>query len=101
MPPPREQPNPPGKGRRRPDVVPSGWIWLVLLIVLVFALLVTMGFGNAANINYSNFWQLAQKGKDKDQLQNTNIKKVVFIGLDKIEGELQESASLNETQRQQ
>src|SRR5438046_2330209 len=87
--PPREQPNPPGKNRRRPDVMPGGWLWLVLLILLVLGLLVMVGFPNATMIEYSEFEDLARQGhkKDKDE-PNFIIKKVTIIGTDRLEGEL-------------
>ena len=87
MPSPREQPNPPGKNRRRPDVMPGGWLWLILLIVLVLVLLVTLGFPNTSVLGYSDFVDLVKQGK-KDNLPNTIIKKVVFVGPDRLEVEV-------------
>src|SRR5438270_808955 len=92
MPSPREQPNPPVKNRRRPDVMPGGWLWLVLLILLVLVLLITVGFPNPSNLDYSNFEELARQGWNREKdVPNTIIKKVVLIGSDRLEGELQES----------
>src|SRR3954468_16266943 len=98
MPAPREQPSPPGgKNRRRPDVMPGGWLWLVLLILLVLVLLVTLGFPNASVISYSEFQEIARAGqKFKDNAEdknaqiprNTWIQKVTFYGDERLEGEL-------------
>src|SRR5262245_52828625 len=108
MPSPREQPSPPGgKQRRRPDVMPGGWLWLVLLILLVLVILVTLGFPNANTLGYSEFEELAKQGQnvldrppqekkgeapasDKIILPNKVIKKVVFVGADRLEGEIAE-----------
>src|SRR5204863_6836225 len=86
--PPREQPSPQGKNRRRPDVMPGGWLWLVLLILLVIVILFTLGMPNANTIGYTEFTELARQGKNEDTRTNTNIKKVAFVGADRLEGEI-------------
>src|SRR5262245_35675112 len=101
MPAPREQPNPPNRSRRRQDVMPGGWLWLVLLILLVLVLLMTFGFGSATVISYSQFMELAKEGSSEKSKENTIIKKVVFIGSDRIEGELQEGFKPTDLKLQQ
>ena len=39
--------------RRRQDVMPGGWLWLLILILLVGVLYFTMGFGNAGQVAIS------------------------------------------------
>jgi cell division protease FtsH len=85
MPPQREQPNPPGKSRRRPDPVPGGWLWLVLLLMLVGVLYYALGFGNPGTIAYSDFMDVLVK--------NNLVKKVVFVGdTGRLDGELKDKA---------
>src|SRR5262245_12835042 len=108
MPSPREQPNPPSRNRRRQDPpAPGSWLWLVLLLMLVFGLLFLVGTGSGASVPYSDFLQIAAKGappegKAKDKqggeappAENHNIEKVVFIGPERIEGELKKDIDLN------
>src|SRR5918911_1044550 len=45
MPPPRDPNSPPGKNRRRPEVMPGGWLWLVLLVLLVLVMMFYINFG--------------------------------------------------------
>jgi cell division protease FtsH len=86
MPPQREQQNPPpGNRRRRPDPVPGGWLWLILLLILVFVLYYALGFGSPGTIDYSSeFLGVLVK--------NGLVKKVVFVGSNKIEGEVKDKA---------
>src|SRR5262249_36294864 len=94
MPPPREQP-PPARNRRRPEpAAPGSWLWLVLLLGLVFVLLFTVGMGGGASIPIDDFYRIAQAGTDKAARKNTNIKKVLFVGPERIEGEVYENARL-------
>src|SRR5262245_62564220 len=110
MPSPREQPNPPSRNRRRQDPpAPGSWLWLVLLLMLVFGLLFLVGTGSGASVMYSNFLRVAAEGarpegkaKDKQgnelpQGKNVNIKKVVFVGPERIEGEFTEDFKPDES----
>ena len=87
MPAPREQPNPPGRRRPRPEVMPGNWLWLVLLVLLILVFVLMFGFGSPSPIDYSLFIQLAEEGRKDATKENVNIKKAVFIGPDRIEGE--------------
>jgi cell division protease FtsH len=71
--------------------MPGGWLWLVLLILLVLVMMFFIGFGTGTVIDYSDMIKLAQAGKNPGGSNNI-IKKVVFVGTDRIEGELQEDA---------
>jgi cell division protease FtsH len=43
--------------------MPGGWLWLVILVLLVGILYLTLGFGSTNNIDYSEFTALLQEGK--------------------------------------
>ncbi len=102
MPSPREQQNPPGRNRRRPDPpAPGSWLWLVLLLMLVVVLVFTVGIGSGTAILYSEVLQIAKDGRDAVRQENANIKKVVFIGPERIEGEFTEGAKLSEALQKQ
>jgi cell division protease FtsH len=63
MPPPREQPPGPNpRGRRRQESMPGGWLWFLLLLMLVaflyFALSPAPG-----KIDYTKFMELAKEGQ--------------------------------------
>src|SRR5437899_6011040 len=90
MPAPRDPNSPSGKKSRRPEIMPGGWLWLVLLILLVLVMMFFINFGQGSVIDYSDVVRLAQAGKNP--AGNTVIKRVVFVGPDRLEGELQDSA---------
>src|SRR5438270_6227174 len=107
MPPPREQPNPPGRKGRRPEApMPGSWLWLVVLLLLVLVLFVTVGVGSGPAIAISDLYALAEQGKKlaeedakknpdrkrEGKLENKIIKKVWFVGQERLEGELQDNA---------
>jgi cell division protease FtsH len=62
MAPQREQPNP-SRNRRRPDAMPGGWLWLVVLLLLGVVLYITFGFPSLGSIDYSDFKKLADAKK--------------------------------------
>jgi cell division protease FtsH len=110
MPSPREQPTPPSRNRRRPETpAPGSWLWLVLLLMLVLVLLFTVGIGSSTNLMFSEVVRIAEQGrnptgKNKDgqvEGENKNIKRVVFVGTDRIEGEFTENANLSENVKNQ
>src|SRR6516162_6301784 len=90
MAPPRDPNAPSSKNRRRPEVMPGGWLWLVLLILLVLVMMFFISFGSGSAIDYSDVILLARAGKT--DAGNNVIKRIVFIGDDQLEGELQEGA---------
>jgi cell division protease FtsH len=97
MPSPREQPNPPSRNRRRPETpAPGSWLWLVLLLMLVLVLLFTVGMSSGTAVMYSQFLAVAKDGKAPGPGKNTNIKKVIFVGPERLEGEFLEGAKLPE-----
>ncbi|MBM4071899.1 MAG: ATP-dependent zinc metalloprotease FtsH [Planctomycetes bacterium] len=83
MPPPREQPGPANRNRRRPDTMPGGWLWLVILLVLAGFLYFALGFPSAGIIDYSQFMKLAKEGA---------FKRVVIVGDTRAIGELNDKA---------
>src|SRR5437870_1035816 len=84
MPPPRPTP-PPGEPRRRPSpAMSNGWvIWVVLIGMAMLMFWVIEAFKTAERIEYSQFWKL---------LDDNKIKKVTFVGKDKITGALKDDA---------
>jgi cell division protease FtsH len=89
MPPPREQPNPSNNRRRRQEVMPGGWLWLVILALLAGILFFTLQ-GSANTINYfPDFIML---------LEQKAVKRVTLVGKDpiRIVGELKEGVKLDE-----
>lgn len=93
MPPPRE-PGPSHRNRRKPDSMPGGWLWLVILLVLAGFLYFTLGFPSAGIIDYSQFMKLAKDG---------SFTRVVIVGDDRAIGELNKKAEdkLDETIKRQ
>jgi hypothetical protein len=72
--------------RRDPSrQVAAGWLWLLVLILLVGVVYFTMGFGDKgySAIGGSDFRKL---------IEEHQIGRVVFVGTDRVEGELKEGA---------
>jgi cell division protease FtsH len=85
MPPPRDPSNQPGKVRRRPDPFPGGWLWLLLIVLLLGVLWFAFSFNSPASIDF--------KREFVDGLLSKKlVKRVTFYGRDRIEGELTEGA---------
>src|SRR6266446_4136040 len=82
MPSPREQPPSPANRRRRQEVMPGGWLWLLILAMLVGVLWFTMSINNASQIPYSEFLKLVEE----HQFATVDI-----VGNSLITGELKES----------
>jgi cell division protease FtsH len=70
--------------------MPGGWLWLVLLVMLVLAMVFFIGFGSGNVIDYSDVLRLAQAGKRPEG--NAVIKRIEFVGADRLTGELTENA---------
>jgi cell division protease FtsH len=91
MPAPRDPNAPSSKNRRRPEVMPGGWIWLAILILLVLIMLVFGSFfSQASPVDISDVRYLAKAGEAP--AGNNVIKRIDFIGVDRLEGELQPDA---------
>src|SRR5438093_8874106 len=90
MPPPRDPNSPSSKNRRRPEVMPGGWLWLVLLVLLVLVMMFFINFGSGSVVDYTDVLRMAQVGKTASG--NVIIKRIVFVGTDRLTGELQEGA---------
>ena len=95
MPSPREQPSPNNR-RRRPDVMPGGWLWLVILVLLVGILWMALGIGGGNTISYDQFINLVEEGK---------VAKIVAVGKGNetatIQGELKEGVKKSEALKKQ
>src|SRR4051794_18405633 len=92
MPPARDPNTPPSKNRRRQEVMPGGWLWLVLLVMLVLVMMFFVNFGGGTLVDYSDVLKMAQAGKSASG--NNIIKRVVFVGPDRLTGELQPDAKM-------
>src|SRR2546421_10270062 len=87
MPPRQSSPNARGN-RRRPSNpgMPGGWLWLII-VVSVLAMIFIVNYDNGATIDYSDFWTL---------VQSHQLKKVTFMGNDRIFGEVKDRDQLPE-----
>src|SRR6266702_2267418 len=90
MPPRQTPPTPPGTPRRRPGpAVPTGWVWLILLAMVLMALWFTAGeAASLSPIDYSDFYKL---------ITDKKISRVTFVGNDKIMGEVKDANNLPTT----
>src|SRR4051794_820170 len=80
--PPRPTPPSNGSSRRRPSpVVPSNWLWLVLLILSLGGLFFAISSNTGSPLETSDFYKLLEKKK---------IAKVTFQGEDTITGEVKD-----------
>jgi cell division protease FtsH len=87
MPSSRPSPPTPGSSRRRPGpVMPSGWVWLVILGMALAMLWVMTEYQSATTIDYSDFNKLLDKGL---------VSKVTVTGK-VLTGELNDKASEDE-----
>src|SRR5262249_23588601 len=87
--PPRPSPPPTPRPRRRPaPPVSTSWVWLALLCALLLLTMLIL-FHNVGQIEYSDFLRMV----DQPEL-NTHLKKVVFIGTDRITGEVDDVDAL-------
>jgi len=75
---PQAQPGPGANPKKASPLLPGGWIALVVLTVLAVLYFVS---GQAREVTYSEFTQLIESGQ---------VKKAVFIGSDRVEGELRD-----------
>lgn len=80
MPPPREHPS---RNRRRPETMPGGWLWLVILLIVAGFLWVTLNQSSAGIIDYSQFMKIAKDG---------HFSRVVIVGKNRAVGELNKKA---------
>src|SRR5262245_32303566 len=84
MPPPSAPPS--GKPRRRTGpAMPGGWIWLVILLMLVGMFMLTSF--NSASIEYGEF---------RDLVKDKNLSKVIFVGSERIVGEIRHKDRLTD-----
>ncbi len=85
MPAPREPGSP--RQRKRPDTMPGGWIWIVVLLVLSGIIITAFGVQAGSQINYGEFLNLAKTDK---------IEKITIYGDERIVGKLKKDAALPE-----
>ncbi len=80
---PQPQPGPSTNTKKTSPLLPGGWIALVVLTVLAVLYFIS---GQAREITYSEFTSLLEKGE---------VKKVMFVGNDRVEGEVRDPNSDN------
>lgn len=78
---PQPQPGSGGNSKKASPLLPGGWIALVVLTVLAVLYFVS---GQAREITYTEFSQLIETGQ---------VKKAVFIGSDRVEGEVRDPSA--------
>ncbi|MCI0463422.1 MAG: ATP-dependent zinc metalloprotease FtsH [Gemmataceae bacterium] len=61
--------------------MPGGWVWLVILLMVVGMLLFTQEF-SGSTIDYSDFYRLVETGK---------VSKVTFLGNERLLGEVKDA----------
>src|SRR5262249_8607011 len=88
MPPPSTPPSSPRPRRRPPPPLPVSWIWTALLIMSL-ASVVLFVFHNPGAIDYGDFLRLV----DQPDLSK-HLKKVIFIGTERINGEVDDAEAL-------
>jgi cell division protease FtsH len=91
MPPPRDPNAPAKKPRRRPEVMPGSWMWLLLLVLLVFFMIFYVSFSNGTVLLYSEALQLVEAGTTQTG-SNLFVKRIDLLGNNRLQGELQEDA---------
>src|SRR6266540_3510364 len=72
--------------RRRPEPMPGGWLWVIVLLLFGGVLWIVVGVTSPGTISYSDFVQLAQKDK---------FTKVVIRGSSRVVGEFKEDEAKN------
>ena len=66
---------PPGKQRRRPSpVMPGGWIWVVILAMVVGMLLIN-SMSAGSSMQWDEFWRLMTDAK-----YSQHLRKLTFVG---------------------
>jgi cell division protease FtsH len=75
---------PPQRTRRRPEPMPGGWLWVIVLLLFGGVLYVLLNNTAAGSIGYSEFLDLAEKGK---------FSSVVLRGSNQVIGEFKEGAA--------
>jgi cell division protease FtsH len=94
--PPRSSPPPPGKPRRRPaPVMPSSWIWVVIVLLIFFVGFSYQGLTKGAQVDYSDFWRLVSSDKAGEYLKavkvqgGTQVTAELSISPDKLPDDLE------------
>jgi cell division protease FtsH len=72
---------PPPRQRRRPEPMPGGWLWVIVLLLFAGVLWVLLGSTGPTSIPYTDFIDLAQKQA---------FKQVVIRGVSRVVGEFKE-----------
>src|SRR6266496_3825269 len=85
MPAPRET-GPHNRPRRRPEPMPGGWLWIIVLLLFAGIIWILLGVTSAGTVGYSDFVDLAKKEK---------FINVYIRGTSSVVGELKEDEAKN------
>src|SRR5437870_4433384 len=85
MPSPRES-GPQNRPRRRPEPMPGGWLWVIVLLLFGGVMWVLLTYTSPGTISYDDFVQLAQQDK---------FAKVTIRGSSRIIGEFKDNEAKN------
>src|SRR5438874_12597270 len=89
--PPRPSPPPAGNSRRRPaPAMPGGWVWVVILGMVVAIVFLNQEFSGGSTITLSDLFRLAE---------TKNVSKLSIIGEDQVNGEVKDAAKVPEDMR--
>src|SRR5207244_3728557 len=89
MPAPRES-GPQNRPRRRPEPMPGGWLWIIVLLLFGGIMWVLLGVSSTGTIPYNDFVELAEKGK---------FANVVLRGSSRVIGEFKDDEAKNLPER--
>jgi cell division protease FtsH len=71
--------------------MPGGWLWLVLLVLMVFIMIFFVNINGSSVLPYSEAMKLIEAGKTKTGT-NVLIKRVDFVGTSRLQAELKPDA---------
>jgi cell division protease FtsH len=83
MPPPREPGSP--RQKKRPDTMPGGWIWIVVLLAFFLVIVTVFGVPQGNQVTFGQFEELAKAQK---------FDKIEISGEDRVLGRLKKDAEL-------
>lgn len=88
-PPPREPGSP--RQRRRPETMPGGWLWIVVLLIFIAILVMTFGLSAGNIVTYGQFLDLAN---------NDKFERIIIRGDTKLIGKLKKDVELPDDVKQ-
>ncbi len=89
MPAPRES-GPQNRPRRRPEPMPGGWLWIIVLLLFGGIMWVLLGVSSTGTVPYNDFVELAKNGK---------FSTVILRGSSRVIGEFKDDEAKNLPER--